>query len=393
MAYEAKFGKKRKKSADDAWAGEEPAAVAAPALGERSRSRSRSRDRSRRRRSRRERADEEGGRKRRRAAPPPPPPWLADGRPASLDAEVRLFAAWARPTHDERRARRLVVKRVEDAARGVWPHATCSVYGSSDTESTWFLSDLDLRVAPNEPMTFLSPSYAVEELAEALRERPALFGRVESRPRARVPIVVLQDRATRVSCDVSFADDGGPPVAAAPAHRDHGDLLVFLKALLRDRDLDAPFTGGCLGSFRTSLLLATYLGRPAAPTSACSGAFWRRTAGRRGGGLTANLSIRGVGYGGVDVGRVRRALSDALGAASLAGMLLDCDGLVALRTDSTRRAARRAGRRRAASDPAAYVLCAARAGGAHGFGTSRLMCSVPRRFFLVSLGEGGCGRG
>ena len=55
----------------------------------------------------------------------------------------------------------------------MWPHATCSVYGSSDTESTWFLSDLDLRVAPNEAMTFLSPSYAVEELAEVLRERPA----------------------------------------------------------------------------------------------------------------------------------------------------------------------------------------------------------------------------
>ncbi len=219
----------------------------------------------------------------------------------------------------------------------MWPRATCSVYGSSDTESTWFLSDLDLRVAPNEPMTFLSPSYAVEELAEALRERSALFGRVESRPRARVPIVVLQDRATRISCDVSFADDGGPPVAAAPAHRDHGDLLVFLKALLRDRDLDAPFTGG-LGSFRTSLLLATYLARPDPDVGLLRG-FLERTAGRRGGGLTANLAIRGVGYGGVDVGRVRRALSDALGAASLAGMLTDCDGLVALRTDSTRRAA------------------------------------------------------
>ena len=61
------------------------------------------------------------------------------------------------------------MKRVEDAARAVWPRATCGVYGSSDTESTWFLSDLDLRVAPNEPMTFLSPGYAVEELAEALR--------------------------------------------------------------------------------------------------------------------------------------------------------------------------------------------------------------------------------
>ena len=190
------------------------------------------------------------------------------------------------------------------------------------------------------------------------RPRPAVFGRVESRPRARVPIVVLQDRATRVSCDVSFADDGGPPVAVAPAHRDHGDLLVFLKALLRDRDLAAPrveiefrtnlthwlisaqaapFTGG-LGSFRTSLLLATYLGRPDPEVGLLRG-FLARTAGRRGGGLTANLSIRGVGYGGVDVGRVRRAFSDALGAASLAGMLSDCDGLVALRADSTRRAA------------------------------------------------------
>ena len=39
---------------------------------------------------------------------------------------------------------------------------------------------------------------------------------------------------------MSFADDGGPPVAVAPAHADHGDLMVFLKALLRDRDLAAP---------------------------------------------------------------------------------------------------------------------------------------------------------
>ena len=348
MAYQAKFGKKRKKQSAAAPGGEEPAA-AAPPVPRASLGPAGADHHGRDGRAQKPRLDDaalaESDRGRgttiaaagqeanaRRAA--------AAGRgraAAGLDAEVRLFAAWARPTHDERRARRLVVKRVEDAARGVWPHATCSVYGSSDTESTWFLSDLDLRVAPNEPMTFLSPSYAVEELAEALRERSALFGRVESRPRARVPIVVLQDRATRVSCDVSFADDGGPPLTVAPAHADHGNLMVFLKALLRDRDLDAPFTGG-LGSFRTSLLLATYLARPDPDVGLLRG-FLERTAGRRGGGLTANLSIRGVGYGGVDVGRVRRALSDALGAASLAGMLSDCDGLVALRADSTRRAA------------------------------------------------------
>ena len=339
MAYEAKFGKKRKKSADGVWAGEEPAAVAARRWVN-ARARSRSRDRSRRRRSRRERADEEGGRSRRRR------PGSADGRPAGLDAEVRP-PAWARPTHDERRARRLVVKRVEDAARAVGPARPSASTAAATRRARGSSADLDLRVAPNEVMTFLSPSYAVGELAEALRERPAVFGRVESRPRARVPIVVLQDRATRVSCDVSFADDGGPPVAAAPAHADHGDLMVFLKALLRDRDLDAPFTGG-LGSFRTSLLLATYLGRPDPDVGLLRGLSGARTAGRRGGGLTANLSIRGVGYGGVDVGRVRRALSDALGSESLAGMLTDCDGLVALRTDSTRRAAEPAGRRRAA---------------------------------------------
>ena len=118
----------------------------------------------------------------------------------------------------------------------------------------------------------------------------------------------------------------------------------------------APFTGG-LGSFRTSLLLATYLGRPDPDVGLLRG-FLERTAGRRGGGLTANLTIRGVGYGGVDVGRVRRAFSDALGAASLAGMLSDCDGLVALRADSTRRAAeacRSAPRGAAIPPPACYA--------------------------------------
>ena len=96
------------------------------------------------------------------------------------------------------------------------------------------------------------------------------------------------------------------------------------------------------------------MGRPDPDVGLLRG-FLERTAGRRGGGLTANLSIRGVGYGGVDVGRVRRAFSDALNALDvrraasksrrrehegswLAELLLDYDGLVALREDCSRRA-------------------------------------------------------
>ena len=104
MAYQAKFGKKRKKqSADDAWAGEEPAAVAAPA---RVNALARARGNAAAAAGRgRERADDG----------PPPPPWLADGRPASLDAEVRFSprgrgrrttAKGAAPRREARRGRR-----------------------------------------------------------------------------------------------------------------------------------------------------------------------------------------------------------------------------------------------------------------------------------------------
>ena len=124
-----------------------------------SRSRSRSRSRSPRRRRR------SPSRRRRSEAAPP---WLAGTpytRPESLGDEVRRFAAWARPTAEEARARKGLERRVAAEARALWSRSTCEAYGSSSTGADWFLSDLDFRVAVNEPMTFLSPARASEELS------------------------------------------------------------------------------------------------------------------------------------------------------------------------------------------------------------------------------------
>ena len=307
-------------------------------------------------RSRKRDADDEEavvGKRRRAAAGAP---WLDDeSGERSLDEEVRLFAAWARLSGDERRARRALERRVGAVARDLWPRSTCETFGSSASGMDWFESDLDLRVAVREPMTYLSPPRACVELLEALHETEWAL-RVEARPHARVPIVVFHDSRTGVDVDVAFSegDDDDDDAAAAPLRRfeprhpaDQRDLMLLLKAWLRERDLDKPFTGG-LGSFRCGVLLDDFLKRfHGAPDDfpdgkllgfldfcATSFNFHRDSIVLRHGGRTAK-----VAFGGVDVSRLRRACLGALQGPRALAAWLDVPGLEAGR-DAKRAKAR-----------------------------------------------------
>ena len=288
------------------------------------------------------------GRKRRRVAAAP---WRRDDDDATLDAEAASFAAWARPSGDERRARRALERRVAAVARGLWPRSTCRCYGSSASGSDWFESDLDLRVEVNEPMTYLSPSRACVELEDALRAAGGATG-LEARPHARVPIVCFEDGPTGVSVDVSFADgdddgDASPLKHFSPAH-DQADLMLVLKAWTRGAGLDKPFTGG-VGSFRLGVLADSYLrryhrdpsrypsGRLAGFPRWCLDSFdlHRDAVVLRHGGRSAR-----VAYGGVDVSRFRRACAAAVAEPTLSGWIGDVDELARRRGDKRARAAR-----------------------------------------------------
>lgn len=309
-------------------------------------------DRGRKRRK----ADDSGGKKKKRKARSPSPspsrppaPWLAGGDRGRLDpdVEVSLFAAWARPTREERRARASLAKRVGGVARRLWHNATCEVFGSTVTGADWFLSDLDLKVEANEPMTYLSPARACEDLEAALKN-VGWARRLEARPRARVPIVCFDDAVSGASVDVAFGDDGGgdgcPLKAFAPRFPGvQNDAMIFLKAWLRANDLDKPFTGG-LGSFRCGALLDSFLkkrhGRAdwkygadpmiAAFFDYCATGFdvHRDRVTLRHGGRSATVS-----YGGVDKSRFYAACVASRDAERLFDACLDVGALAASRSE------------------------------------------------------------
>ncbi|KAJ1447048.1 hypothetical protein M885DRAFT_591544 [Pelagophyceae sp. CCMP2097] len=198
----------------------------------------------------------------------PPSPW---GEHDSLTAELRAFADYVAVSSEERRARQDLRRRVAAAARALWPQSSVDAFGSSSTALDWFESDVDLRVSVNKPMTYLSPARACIDLAQELFDNHVWATDLDSRPHARIPVVALIDSRTGVAVDVSF-DDGealSSARAACPAGlaEVHRDVSLFLKAFLKHRDLDKPFTGG-LGSFRLCVLVAWHLDRNESQASA-----------------------------------------------------------------------------------------------------------------------------
>lgn len=292
-------------------------------------------------------SDEEGGGDRKRArVAAAPPGWLAGARPANLDEEVRLFAAWARPNVEERRARADVAARVGRVATRLWPRASCELYGSSATGADWFGSDLDLRV---DARAALYASEACYALRDAL-EREAWAQRVEARPQARVPVVCFEDARAGVLVDISFGQaETGPLAAFAPRFpADQGDAMLFVKAFLRERGLDRPYTGG-LGSFRGGVLLDHFLRkrarRPADFPGSRVASFFRycvanfnfhrdkvEVAGADGATAT-------VYYGGVDASRLVAALKVALAADGGLASWLDAPALARARDAARAKAA------------------------------------------------------
>jgi len=124
----------------------------------------------------------------------------------------------------------------------------------------WFDSDLDLRLT----RVSSNPARACVEFARYLRSRTDWALCIESRPRARVPIVCFEDARTGVDVDVSFGGEDKSDDTAGGGHwfancdQRFYDLVLLLKIYLRSRRLDKPFRGG-LGSFRLSVLARHFL--------------------------------------------------------------------------------------------------------------------------------------
>ena len=158
--------------------------------------------------------------------------------------------------------------RLREVVAGCCPHASVSAFGSLRSGLAIYSSDVDVGLENATRHDLYSVFLALSACGWARG--------VEHRGRASVPVVVLEDRATGLSADISVQDaraggHGAAAVTGAITTRAVAamvsewpcvfrPLAVFLKAALNEAGLNKPFTGG-LGSFKLCALIAHYLER------------------------------------------------------------------------------------------------------------------------------------
>lgn len=199
------------------------------------------------------------------------PPWLLD-RPATenilysadssiaLHFEILQFMQFMSPTAAEKQARQELFVAVEAIAKLLWPNCTAEAFGSHATDLALPSSDVDVCVmnTPDNGKSMLE----FERLAEAIRNVPGFAKRVQI-VTAKVPLVKIISRRTKMNCDISIGVDNGVQnvpliksyINQFPALR---PLVLVVKCFLHERNLNEVFTGG-LGSYTILLLVASHL--------------------------------------------------------------------------------------------------------------------------------------
>ena len=133
-----------------------------------------------------------------RVVPTAPPPHKDAVPSSNLHAEVLTFAEWVQPRPSEMRSRSAIQRIITRALQPLGEHSIAA-YGSSQTGTGLFCSDLDLCFYPSLPL---------KQVAELLCETRDSGGRLAFRdvdvlPSSRVPIVSLLHAVTHLEVDLS----------------------------------------------------------------------------------------------------------------------------------------------------------------------------------------------
>lgn len=193
----------------------------------------------------------------------------------ALSMEIVSFTKSMSLNCDEMRMREDLKRKLSRLINEWWPGATVKQFGSHENGLEWFQSDMDLRVRCSLPA-----DAACVEFRDELLSRPSRrVRRVEARPHARVPIVCFEDCETSIQVDVSFDgfyvsddNDSADSNFFPEPHPYFRDIVLVLKALIKDNEnMDKPFYGG-VGSFRLAVLVDHFL-KKKSTTESCGDAL------------------------------------------------------------------------------------------------------------------------
>jgi len=172
--------------------------------------------------------------------------------------EIIDFCKFVAPSDEEHLKREVSYYKLRNIILEVYPDAQVHVFGSFVTKLYLPHADIDLVVVqPNVPNNSI-----LHKLAKVLMKRTDYSG-IQVIKSAKVPLIKIVDKANSLNFDISFNKiDGVNQIREVEKglkyYPEMKYLVLILKLLLKQRDLNETYTGG-VGSFLLFCLILTYL--------------------------------------------------------------------------------------------------------------------------------------
>jgi len=218
-----------------------------------------------------------------------PVPWLPEASKMDpteswlrrLNKELESYVKFTELLPEERKARDVLVSKIESIVTALYPGAYVASYGSFSTGLSGYWADVDIEVFfPPRAAAIRAGHYSqnasavpppseapkllrrMQEIGSSLRQSVSTK-QLEIRSTARVPIISGTDDKTGLDFDIGFGSTSGLANARevsryCSTHPEAKMLILVTKAFLRQRVLHQPFTGGMSGHM-VFQLVRTYL--------------------------------------------------------------------------------------------------------------------------------------
>jgi DNA polymerase sigma len=178
-----------------------------------------------------------------------------------LHNEIVAFTRFASLSPEELRLRELTILRLRTCIEKVWNEAIVLPFGSSATDLSLPLSDIDVSVfLPNAAA--VSNKTGLNKIAKRLRT-DAIAANMRVIAHARIPIIKYTDSRTGIDVDVCIDTPNGVQNSTQLAdllsqYPEAKPLVIIIKYLLRMRGLHEVFSGG-LGSYSIVMMVLAHL--------------------------------------------------------------------------------------------------------------------------------------
>eukprot|EP01091_Cochliopodium_minus_P020429 TRINITY_DN892_c2_g1_i3.p1 TRINITY_DN892_c2_g1~~TRINITY_DN892_c2_g1_i3.p1 ORF type:complete len:336 (+),score=100.96 TRINITY_DN892_c2_g1_i3:182-1189(+) len=176
-----------------------------------------------------------------------------------LDQEIKDFVDYIKSTDEEKKMRDYVIEKLNNVVTKIWPDAKICVYGSFPLDLYLPVSDIDIVINGGNKYTE-GPIY---KLADEL-EKNNFFENMDVIATAKIPIIKVSEKISRCNIDITFDHNinfdkmKDLVVQYNNEFPELKPLLLILKYVLYQRNLNVPFQGG-IGSFALLVLLRHFL--------------------------------------------------------------------------------------------------------------------------------------